>query len=89
MPNDERQLGNLLPFLTQLHQRRLSRIAVQQFGHPAEHPAILVTEASFRPVGRERGVGSDGVAAVAVTAVRVAASSRREIVVVLLLLGYG
>jgi hypothetical protein len=47
MPDDESQFGNLLPLLAKLHQRRLSAGWIQEFCHPDEHLAILLTDATI------------------------------------------
>lgn len=46
MPDDQRQLGDLLALLAELHQCRFATGGIQEFRHPDEDLAILLADAT-------------------------------------------
>lgn len=51
MPDNQRQLRDLLPFLAELHKRRLAAVGVQQFRNPDENLAILLADCAVHHRG--------------------------------------
>lgn len=47
MPDDKRQLGDLFALLAELHERRFSTSRIQEFRHPDENLAILLTDSTI------------------------------------------
>lgn len=54
MPDDERQLGHLFTLLAELHERSFSTGWIQEFRHPDEDLAILLTDSTIHHRDRIR-----------------------------------
>ena len=80
MPEDEGQLWDLLPLLTEFKQSRLPRILIEQIGNVRHRPAILLRHVAVRRSSRRSGI-----LAVATTSAEVVDVGQAAVMLLLLL----
>jgi hypothetical protein len=52
VPDDQGELGHLLSFLAELHERRFTPVGIEQLRNPDEHLPILFADSSVHASGR-------------------------------------